>query len=169
MKKLLENWNKFLIEGEGWSKLIVNVFIFDEDRFLMIRRTETAPFKPGAWDIPGGEVEPREAPLAAAQREAEEETQLQVRNLRPIPKHPRSRREYFVTNEFSGTIKFVVNPEHGFMEHDDYEWVTFEEYQRIPNKTITNEKNVIEAMKVLGLPVPPPYDMFMESTDETPT
>ena len=78
MKKLLENWNKFLVEGEGWSKLIVNVFIFDEDKFLMIRRTETAPFKPGAWDIPGGEVEPREAPLAAAVREVKEETQLEV-------------------------------------------------------------------------------------------
>jgi len=49
------------------------------------------------------------------------------------------------------------------MEHDDYQWVTFEEYQRIPNKTITNEQNVVEAMKVLGLPLPPPYDTLMEN------
>ena len=168
MEKILRNWNKFLVEGEGWSKLIVNVFIFDEDRFLMIRRTETAPFKPGAWDIPGGEVEPREAPIAAAAREAQEETQLKVRNLRAIPKHPRSRRQYFVTNEFSGTIRFVPNPEHGEMEHDDYQWVTFEEYQQIPYKTITAEQNVIAAMKALGLALPPPYDMYMESKNETP-
>ena len=164
--------------------MIVNVFIFDEDRFLMIRRTETAPFKPGAWDIPGGEVEPREAPLAAAVREAREETQLKVDNLLLVPKHPKSRRQYFVTDEFSGTIEFLPNLEHlssieereyredpqrfegderVFYEHDDYQWVTFEEYQRIPNKTITNEKNVLEAMKVLGMPLPPPYDTLMEN------
>ena len=169
MKKLLENWNKFLVEGEGWSKLIVNVFIFKEDKFLMIRRTETAPFKAGAWDIPGGEVEPREAPMAAAIRETEEETQLKVENLISLPKHPDSRRQYYVTKDFSGTIEFLVNPDHGFMEHDKEWWVTFEEYRNEPKKTITNERNVIEAMKVLGLPLPPPYDMFMESADEAPT
>ena len=108
MKEILEKWNQFLIEGEDWNMVIVNVFIFNEDhKFLMIRRTETAPFKPGAWDIPGGLVEEGEDLAEAARRETKEETQLNVGTLVPIPTHARSQRNYFVTDQFSGVEVFT--------------------------------------------------------------
>tara|TARA_R100001594_G_scaffold49932_2_gene83028 strand:- start:118 stop:621 length:504 start_codon:yes stop_codon:yes gene_type:complete len=167
MKEILEKWSQFLIEGEDWNMVIVNVFIFNEDhKFLMIRRTETAPFKPGAWDIPGGLVEEGEDLAEAARRETKEETQLNVGTLVPIPTHARSQRNYFVTDQFSGVVEFLPNPEHGYKEHDEHIWASFEEYQQIPNKTITAEQNVLAAMKALEIPLPPPYDVLFESYNE---
>ena len=164
MKEILNRWSHFLVEGQKLDTPVVNIFIFNEDyKFLMIRRTETAPFKPGAWDIPGGHVEEGESLAEAARRETKEETQLNIGTLIPIPTHARSQRNYFVTDDYDGVIEFLPNPEHGYREHDKHIWVSFEEYQQIPYKTITAEQNVLAAMKALEIPLPPPYDVLFES------
>ena len=81
MKITMNNWRDYIIE-ERFRKRVSNVFIFNEKgQFLIIRRTDTAPWKPNHWDIPGGVVEDDELYEEAAVREAKEEVQLDVFNL----------------------------------------------------------------------------------------
>jgi 8-oxo-dGTP diphosphatase len=60
----------------------VGAVIFEEDRVVLIRRGKE-PGR-GKWSIPGGAVHLGEPLVRAVSREAEEETGLQVKILRPI-------------------------------------------------------------------------------------
>lgn len=64
------------------NKLIAHVLIKIDNRFLLLKRSKikrgTPNYLPEFWDIPGGSVEPGEMPRKAAEREAFEETGLQV-------------------------------------------------------------------------------------------
>jgi 8-oxo-dGTP pyrophosphatase MutT (NUDIX family) len=128
-------------EEYGWTikrcarKKVVSVFIFNEDRkILVIRRTETARWKPGYWDLPGGEVDEDEELKDAAIRETREETGLSISAsaLKLLPLY-RSNRRIFATDESVGEqeIEFKPNPEHNVLEHDEYRWVSIEEYENI--------------------------------------
>jgi len=57
-----------------------SILLVHEGQVLLMRRAEE-PFK-GRWDLPGGLCEPREHPLAAAERELAEETGLRARVTR---------------------------------------------------------------------------------------
>jgi len=50
---------------------------------LLLRRAQTG-FMDGFWTLPGGHVEPGELPMAAAQRECQEETGVSVSRPQPI-------------------------------------------------------------------------------------
>lgn len=62
--------------GEEW---VVGAVIPDADgRIFVHRRSPDRQLLPGAWDIPGGHVEPGESMLGALRREIEEETGWQL-------------------------------------------------------------------------------------------
>ena len=88
------------------KKKVANVIILDgNDRFLIIKRTKTAPSHPLHWDLPGGHVEEGESFEEAAVREALEETNLEVSDLQAA-KVPDSFRNFFITKKYSGNIEF---------------------------------------------------------------
>lgn len=101
------------------------VLINKAGEILLLRRSANDEFMPGSWDLPGGTVEKREHPLAAAARETEEEAGLQVKNLKPLVIHAnwdKKKKEQFVslifyTKKYQGRLK--LNEE----DHDDYIWV----------------------------------------------
>ncbi|MEV0247053.1 NUDIX hydrolase [Nocardia sp. NPDC050712] len=97
---------------------------------LLLRRAPGV-FLAGRWELPGGGIEPGEAPEQAAIREVAEETGLRIEITaersahswmdvagRPLRIHAR----VFDGSE-SGSAPVLLNPE----EHDDHAWCTPEE------------------------------------------
>lgn len=141
MKLLFENWRGYLNEGRGGE--VASCIIFDNDKILIIRRSNTDPWKPGWWDLPGGHVDPGESPIEAAAREALEETNLIVSNLIKVDSKPMGRvyRYYYATKDWQGEIKFKKNPKSGFIEHDEYKWVNIENAENLTNSLL--QMNII--------------------------
>ena len=86
------------------------------------------------WDFPKGEIEPGEAPLAAARREAAEEASLADLAFDWSDEHcdtaPYSQGKvarYFLARLVQGSVKLGINPELGRPEHHEFRWVTLDE------------------------------------------
>ena len=132
------------------KKDVANVIIIDDqDRFLIINRTKTAPTHPLHWDLPGGHIEDGEEPKEAAKREAFEETGLKVSDLK-AKNVPDSFRHFFTTKNYSGKIEFKENPESGVIEHNDYKWVTLKQYEKMDDLSIKPEE-IKKAMEKMTL------------------
>ena len=105
------------------------VFVFDKNgKFLIVRRTKTAPSKPGAWDLPGGGIDFGEDPIGAMNREIREETGLEVDDLEVIDLTSKINEvgEFWITIAYrakskSKTVKLSY-------EHDQCKWVDIIEF-----------------------------------------
>ncbi|NND65853.1 MAG: NUDIX domain-containing protein [Gammaproteobacteria bacterium] len=82
------------------------------------------------WDFPKGMIDHGEAPLAAAQREVEEETGLQdisftwgADYVETAPYNRGKVARYYLAETTSSTIELKINPEIGHAEHHEYRWM----------------------------------------------
>ena len=117
--------------------------INSEQKLLLLRRGNSAPWMPGRYCLPGGRLEPNEELVDGAARELGEETGIFIvdrNDLVPCTIH-------YSTN-YSKTV-FVVSMNDPVVslnwEHDSYAWVGFEEstlYDLVPGTKA--------AIKVLG-------------------
>ncbi|NNF52145.1 MAG: NUDIX domain-containing protein [Gammaproteobacteria bacterium] len=105
-------------------------------RFLLLRAFDH-------WDFPKGIVEDGEEPLAAAQREIEEETTLCDLEFAWgetfIETGPYSRGKtarYYIARTFCANIELPVNPELGRAEHSEYRWVDYDEAIRLTSPRV---------------------------------
>jgi bis(5'-nucleosidyl)-tetraphosphatase len=98
----------------------------DQYRYLLLRVRDY-------WDFPKGIVEPGEDPLAAAIREAEEETTLTHLDFRwghpftetePYGKNKIAR--YYVAESPQGEVFLPVTEELGKPEHDEFRWLEYD-------------------------------------------
>lgn len=113
------------------------VLCHDADgRILLVRQAES-----GRWSVPGGVIEPGEAPDAAAQREVLEETGLDVRltALRTALGGPRCRTVYvngdqlsYVALVYEGEVDGAVTPKPDGVEVDDVGWFSAAEVANLP-------------------------------------
>ena len=153
MKKLIETWNKVITEKKE-LKHISSVYIFNDKReVLLIKRSKTAEKDPHIWEVPGGHVDAEDASYeAAAKREAKEESGLSVSNLKHLEDqefHNRIKHIY-VTEEYSGEVKIVANPETGIVEHSDYMWATMEDIVTLNKQTRVSRYLMEKAISILG-------------------
>ena len=90
------------------------------------------------WDFPKGRIDPGEAPLAAARREAEEEAALTdlefpfgeiYRDTAPYAAGKIAR--YYLAVTRQETITLPVAPELGRPEHHEGRWVSLDEAARL--------------------------------------
>jgi len=93
------------------------VILDDADRVLILLRPSWIAWGANQWAFPGGTLEKGESPEEGASREVEEETTLQVTNLRPVMGIPADKIVPFYTRDYSGEVKID-------WEHDDWRWAT---------------------------------------------
>lgn len=107
----------------------VSIAIRNGDRYLLLQRSATDVRHPGLWEFPGGNPEPRETAIAAAKREAEEETKLSIAALKPIGEWTRpdasAHTEFFFATKWSGS------PQPSW-EHASVRWLTLDEISQPP-------------------------------------
>jgi 8-oxo-dGTP diphosphatase len=122
------------IMGDDNKKIGVSqkAIIFRPDgKFLTIRRSQTAPYRPLNWDLPGGDIDYGEDAREGMIREIKEETNLEVNNLKVIDTIAAMNNK----DEFWVTVCYSAQPTTSAVklsfEHDDSRWMTPEEFQQL--------------------------------------
>ena len=113
-------------------KFLQKVVVFhpsEPGKFLVLKRAMHHKYRPGDWDLPGGNVVYGEDALESIHREVLEETGLEIRNITPI--------QVFTNPTFEENIYLlVINYQASATsadirlseEHTEFKWVTVEEF-----------------------------------------
>lgn len=113
--------------------------IFNKDKFLILKRGETAPSNPNKWDLPGGDVDFGENAYDSIKREIKEETGLIIDKLEPYDVYSKINDigNFWATIAYKGETN-QENVQLSY-EHSDYKWVNYEEAQQL---------DIVEKIKV---------------------
>jgi 8-oxo-dGTP diphosphatase len=115
-------------------ELIQKAVIENKGKYLILLRSEKAPYFPLHWDFPGGKLEPNEDPFLGIIREVKEETNLNIEPIKVLNvfnldldnkgKNTHSFSIYS-TKIISGNIKLSF-------EHLEQKWATKEDILKLP-------------------------------------
>ena len=110
--------------------------MFCHEKFLIIRRSDSARGEHHFWEFPGGRLELGETPEEALVREVLEETGLSITIIRPIQTWSFFRKEDTQIIGVTFLCKASVDTVILSSEHDAYAWITFDEldqYHIVPS------------------------------------
>lgn len=100
------------------------VALISDNKLLLLKRGETAPWMPNKYCLPGGGVDKNESLIKAGARELYEETGIELELDQLIPftiYYPKYSKVIFVCNE---DVSYSVKLN---WEHSDYLWVSHKE------------------------------------------
>ena len=110
---------------------VASCFIIDEqDRFLIVRRSDTDWWRPLHWEIPGGKIDDTDSTANhAAIREVQEETGLELIQCRfmELYKSERITKFYFISRWWTGDVGVPITQQSGIVEHDAYKWASIDD------------------------------------------
>ena len=95
----------------------VVAIISNTAQVLLVQRPAWIKWAPTKWAFPGGKLEGKETPREAAIREVKEETNLDIKNLKPLQLEIDRVVDAYYTYDYAGEIKID-------WEHDDWAWAT---------------------------------------------
>ena len=110
-------------------KFLQKVVIYNtqDNTFLILKRAAYHPTRPNEWDLPGGNVAFGQKHDESLLQEIQEETQLEVTNIKPINVVTKfDKGIYFLYIGYKAeaiTYNIVLSK-----EHVEYRWVTKEEF-----------------------------------------
>ncbi|MCM1974705.1 MULTISPECIES: (deoxy)nucleoside triphosphate pyrophosphohydrolase [Streptomyces] len=104
------------------SIVVVGAALLDEGRLLAARRSAPADLA-GRWELPGGKVEPGEAPEAALVRELREELGVEAEPLERVPGQWPLRSPYVLRVWLTRLLPGSPVPE-PLEDHDELRWLT---------------------------------------------
>jgi 8-oxo-dGTP diphosphatase len=101
-----------------------SILVDRQDRVLLLRRGPTAPWMPGRWNLPGGNIDPGETPREAAVREAKEEVGVHIQDLSPLSvvEDDGWAAAFFVSRYWSGSAGLMWT--NGILENDKMVWAS---------------------------------------------
>jgi len=101
-----------------------SILVDRQDRVLLLRRGPTAPWMPGRWNLPGGNIDPGETPREAAVREAKEEVGVHIQDLSPLSvvEDDGWAAAFFVSRYWSGSPGLMWT--NGILENDKMVWAS---------------------------------------------
>ena len=114
----------------------VKALLFDQGKFLLVKRSDKARGEHHYWELPGGRMEFGETPENALQRELMEETGLSANILCPIQTWSFFREEETQIVGITFLCKAETDKVQLSSEHDDFTWVRFDEitqYNIVPS------------------------------------
>lgn len=125
--------------------------IVQDGRVLILRRCETAHYRCGTWECPGGKLEFKESPKEGLVREIREETGLfaQVHDI------------LYVSDFFTNPERHVILLTYGCTaeraevalsdEHTAFEWATREMFERMVEADIVAEMQGANVFGRMGI------------------
>ena len=98
--------------------------IISDNKLLLLKRGESAPWNPGRYCLPGGKLEHNETLIDCAVRELHEETSIVLKSYQLIPL-------VIPYSEYSKTV-FVYNGKDDHVvtlnwEHSEYRWASYKD------------------------------------------
>jgi mutator protein MutT len=103
-----------------------------ENKFLLLKRSLGGHGYSGYWGLPGGTVEPNETPTEAIIRELQEETGLDIFNMRLLKKYPH---QHTFMNVFVFNSK-DFEPNNIVLNGEHTEWGMFTYFEIIKMKNV---------------------------------
>ena len=100
-------------------------------KILIMRRGMTAPWMPGAWNLPGGTHEQGETVMQTALRELREETGIVGVKISNAPIHVHKDPEGWVASYFLAEDPKNRDPGPGDGENDGWQFIGQEEYRQL--------------------------------------
>ena len=116
---------------------VKGIVVYDQ-KVLILKRVRPSSDGLGYWELPGGGLEYGETPHQALIRELKEETNLDIKILKPVYTFTAIRPDYQTVG-----IGFLSIPTNNHViisdEHTDYQFVTSEELKNYLDEKIYND------------------------------
>lgn len=118
--------------------ITVKAIVIYNQKVLILKKATSSTDGLGYWELPGGGLEYGETPHQALIRELKEETNLDIKIIKPVYTFTAIRKNYqtvgigFLALPTSDNVKISF-------EHTDYKFVNYNELKDYLNKTIYND------------------------------
>ena len=106
-----------------------NVALISNNKLLLLKRGDSAPWNPGRYCLPGGKLEDNEDLVTCAIRELQEETSIVLRAYQLMPltiNYPKYSKTIFINNS-DEPHPVTLN-----WEHTNYFWASYKESFQMP-------------------------------------
>lgn len=107
------------------------VVVFNQDKQLLFLKRSAKSSRPGGWDFPGGGLE-KEEPIEGIKREAREEANIEITDIKPTVLVTHDREEPSMRTLIIGYVGRLESGEVKLsFEHDEFKWLSIEEALKV--------------------------------------
>lgn len=121
------------------SKFVAKAIILDNDRILLLKRSDYLKKHKGEWDLPGGHIHIGEDLTEGLVREVKEETNLSIVNPKEVFKHKND--TFFLVKMKTTNIRLSN-------EHVSYKFFNIEDLDDLDDLTTYYRESILRCIEV---------------------